>query len=756
MKKNLFKILFVLVFAFFLVSCTEVDPSTLPANEQAIEYGLPEGEYFKVTFVDGEEVLLEGIVRQGTSELYVKGQLTDVPTLEDKEGYREKWSISALNFVKADTVIKAIYTLEEYTVSFVHDGKVVQSSKMKYGEVIEEEDLPEIEDKYGIVSKSWDIVTPHTVKGMLRVTSKVEYIDFSETANAEFDELMEELFYAQLGTDPMSINFNLYHPENYYKEGVFDFNECFFEGYEFSEEGDQEVFQNCKDYIAKLEAYDDETLTKDQYLSKIVLLEQFNNTIRYDGLYYYGTLLGSYLGYQAQLPLTLAEYRFDDKKCIDDYLSYIEHTQDIFEEIVKFENEKAEAGMPMTDVIINRVIEQCDEYINADSDNPNFLVPVVNNKIDKCDFLTAAEKEEYKNKNTTKVTENFVAAYTYLRNELEKMLGREDDVVLENGKEYIGSFAQMEKGKEYYELLIQESLGTTMTVDEIYKYLNSLVNKNLGVYRDNLDLIDEINAGNVMEEKGLTLEKLIPFFMEAIKADFPDLDVELQYSITNIDPSLQENSSPAMYFISPIDDNLTESIYINPSNQELMRPSSYMFTTIAHEGYPGHLYQNVYMKNLDTLPDVRKLISYNSYAEGWATHIEHYVLNYVYDDPKVSETLLAYNSLTYLIIGMVDIGVNYYGWDFTKTKNFVGQYFMMDDDEIKDLMYDVTEIPTNYLMYYFSCFQFRDLMAEFKDLMGEEYSDKLYHTIVLNAGSVSFDVLRYCLKDYYIENVANK
>ncbi len=756
MKKNIIKLLFVLVFAFFLVACSgPVDPSTLPANEQAIEYGLPEGNYFKVTYVDGEVTILEGIVREGTKELYVKGVLTDVPALEDREGYKEKWS-KGLEYVTADIVIKSVYTLEEYTVSFIHYGEVVKTGKMKYGEVIDEEDLPVIEDKYGIKSKSWDIEVPHTVKGTLKINSKLEYIDFSETANVEFDELLDELFYAELGTDPMSITFNLYHPENFYKEGVFDFDECFFEGYEFSEEADQEVFETCREYIAKLEAFEDEDLTKDQYLSKIVLLEKYNNTLRYDGFYYYGTLLGSYLGYQAQLPLTLAEYRFDNKKSIDDYLSYIEHTQEIFEEIVKFENEKAEAGMPLTDVIINRVIEQCDEYINADSDNPNFLVPVVNNKIDKCDFLTDAEKEEYKNKNTTKVTENFVAAYTYLRNELEKMLGKEDNVVLENGQEYIGSFAQMEKGKEYYELLLQESLGTTMSVDEIYKYLNNLVRVNMGKYRDNQEIIDSLSSGNIMMDQDLALNDLIPFFMEAIKEDFPELDVELQYSISEIDPSLQENSSPAMYFISPIDDNLTESIYINPSNKDLAFPSSYMFTTIAHEAYPGHLYQNVYMKNLDTLPNVRKLISYNSYAEGWATHIEHYIYNYVFDDPKVDEIMLAYDSLTYLIIGMLDIGVNYQGWDFEDSKKFIGQYFSLEDEEIKDLMYDVTEIPGNYLMYYFSCFQFRDLMDEFEGLMEEDYSDKLYHTVVLNAGSVSFDVLEYCLKDYYIENKLNK
>ncbi len=758
MKKNIMKrilkIMFIVMLAFILVACkTEKGPLT--ATEEAIEYGLPEGNYIRVVYEFDEENSIEGIVRKGTNEFYVQGKLTDIPTIEDREGYYESWSSPYLNTLREDTKIFIIYTIQKFTITFKHNNQTVTSIKKEYGESIVESDLPEIEGDYGIKSKEWDIELPYTVKGNLVVLSEVEYLEFSETENAEFEELLEELFYAQLGTDPLSITFNLYHPENFYKEGVFNFDECFFEGYEFSEEGDAEVFENCRYYIEKLEEFADETLTKDQYLDKIVLLEEFNNTIRYDGLYYYGTLLGSYLGYQAQLPMTLAEYRFDNKKSIEDYLSYIEYTQEIFEEIVKFENEKAEEGMPLTDVIINRVIEQCDEYINADSENPNFLIPVVNNKIDKCDFLTDEEKEYYKDLNTSKVTENFVEAYTYLRNELEKMLGKEDEIELSNGKEYIGSYAQMEQGKKYYEIKLQEALGTTMTADEIYAYLNSLFSKNLNIYSKNQQLIEEYSLSNIMEKQNLTLDNLIPFFMEVIKEDFPELNVELQYSIGEVDESLQENSSPAMYFISPIDDNLTESIYINPSNKDLAKPSTYMFTTIAHEGYPGHLYQNVYMKNIETLPNVRKLMSRNSYAEGWATYVEHYILKYVIEDEKMSEIMLAYNSLTYLLIGMVDIGVNYYGWDYNAVYSFLTKYLQVDEEACRDIMYDVTEIPTNYLMYYFSCYQFMDLKANFKKLMGDDYSDKLFHTIVLDAGSVSFEVLEYCLTDYYIQNKAN-
>lgn len=765
--KNIFKFLFLIILALTLVACgdngekeneneNEKDLSKMTASEEAVYYGLEEGTYYRVTFTNDGEQLLVGIVLANTNVLYVQGIETAFPTIEAREGYSGKWKYASLNNIKKDVENNYIWKAYTYKVKFYDEGIEYSVIEVDYGTVLTEADLPKIEAGYGDVSVSWNITLPYTVTGHATINAVHEEIDFADVANTDFDAYMDELFYYVLGDDPLSINFNLYHPENFYKEGVFDFDECFFTGYTFSEEDEAEYYKEMKEIVSELESYDNSTITKDQYLSKIVLLDYYNKSLAYEGFYYYGTLLGSYLGYQAQLPTTLAEYRFDNEKCINDYLSYIQYTKSIFEEIVKFENEKAEAGMPLTDVIINRVIEQCDDFINVDSANPNFLIPVITEKINNCTFLTEEEKVTYIAMNTEYVNTYFVNAYVYLRNELENMLGREDDVVLDSGEEYVGSFAQMENGKDYYTALIQDNLGTTMTVDEIYEYLKKLLNVNLGVYFNNSDLLKEYRAGNIMQDNDLTLDTLIPFFMNAIDGEFPELSVELQYSISQIDSSLQENSSPAMYFISPIDDNLTESIYVNPSTKDLTYPSTYMYTTIAHEGYPGHLYQNVYMKNLDTLPDVRKLIGYSSYAEGWAVHVENYVLTYVFDE-SYYDIMLRSNSTTYLIIGMLDIGVNYYGWSLEEADNFLSQYFSLEADELLDLYYDVTEIPTNYLMYYFSVFQFEDIQDDFKSLMGDEYSDLLYHTAVLNAGSCSFDVLRYYVLDYakeYLE--ANK
>ena len=69
--------------------------------------------------------------------------------------------------------------------------------------------------------------------------------------------------------------------------------------------------------------------------------------------------------------------------------------------------------------------------------------------------------------------------------------------------------------------------------------------------------------------------------------EIPDVDFQVKY----VPESMQDYLSPAFYMIPAID-NLTENvIYINNGQTA---SGLNLYTTLAHEGYPGHLYQTVY------------------------------------------------------------------------------------------------------------------------------------------------------------------
>lgn len=83
------------------------------------------------------------------------------------------------------------------------------------------------------------------------------------------------------------------------------------------------------------------------------------------------------------------------------------------------------------------------------------------------------------------------------------------------------------------------------------------------------------------------------WFKDKIAADFPQ-GPDVSYDIKYITEALQDSVSPAMYFLPQLDNLNINSIYINPKDTR----SSQLYPTLAHEGYPGHLYQTTYLRIL--------------------------------------------------------------------------------------------------------------------------------------------------------------
>ena len=76
---------------------------------------------------------------------------------------------------------------------------------------------------------------------------------------------------------------------------------------------------------------------------------------------------------------------------------------------------------------------------------------------------------------------------------------------------------------------------------------------------------------------------------EGIKKCFPEppkTNVDVKY----VPKAMEAHLSPAFYMIPAIDDYQDNVIYVNQAH---MGNTLTLYTTLAHEGYPGHLYIRV-------------------------------------------------------------------------------------------------------------------------------------------------------------------
>lgn len=117
-------------------------------------------------------------------------------------------------------------------------------------------------------------------------------------------------------------------------------------------------------------------------------------------------------GIQSQLPVLYEEYRFRQPADVEDYLALLALTDDYFDQIIRFEQQKAQAGLFMSDYACNTLISQCNAF-TADPDQ-HYLIQTFDHKIDAMSELMEEQKTLYKEKNAALVREHVLPAYTHL------------------------------------------------------------------------------------------------------------------------------------------------------------------------------------------------------------------------------------------------------------------------------------------------------------------------------------------------------
>jgi len=229
-------------------------------------------------------------------------------------------------------------------------------------------------------------------------------------------------------------------------------------------------------------------------------------------------------------------------------------------------------------------------------------------------------------------------------------------------------------------------------------------------------------------------EKIMEDLTKKITEVFPELP-EVTYQIKYVHPSMQDHMSPAFYLTPPVDDYANHIIYVNKAHM-----TEELYTTMAHEGFPGHLYQNVYTASKE-LPLVRNLLSYSGYSEGWASYVEFLSYEWGGLDANLAE-VIKNNQIAILgIHAGVDIGVNYYGWSLENVEEYLNAYGIGTHDNAVFMFDYVVAEPTAYLSYFVGYMEFENLREAAEEAWGENYSDKRFYDVVLSLGPAPFPLL---------------
>lgn len=553
----------------------------------------------------------------------------------------------------------------------------------------------------------------------------------SGNSQEDFDQFLEGLPTRVIESGNFSLNFLFDDPSR------FGFEEELLELPFATEEDYRQSAEDTDELLAELKSFNRSALTADQQLTYDILADYLERSLLTLDYYYLdNSYLGSFIGYQAQLPLLLNEYTLNRQNDLDSYFHILETAGDVFHQYAEMEKLRQENGVGMSRTILDKVIEQCD---NFSRDENTFLIQTMNDKIDAADFLSADEKTAAKEKNESLLKTGLIPAYRTLGEELSTIDAPDSDLGL----------AHLPGGKEYYEALLKQSTGIDTGVEDLKQYFSLKTQKFLiqaqQILLENPELLDEMSE--VTYSDFTSVEETMDYLAQRMLEDYPPID-NLNYTIHTVPESMKENFSPAAYLQSKIDKvpDDSEAIYINGEYDQSL------FTTIAHEGYPGHMYQNVYFTSLE-LPAIRYLMDYNGYSEGWATYVELNSYQYGNDDPDVLELMRLNQLITQCQIAIMDIGIHYDGWDRQEFQEYFEEWFGSDyPQETVDEQYElILETPTNYLQYYLNGMYFQDLYDDAAEELGDQFSPVEFHRVILETGPSCYAILEAKV-DAYVRN----
>lgn len=545
---------------------------------------------------------------------------------------------------------------------------------------------------------------------------------------AGFDAFMDEMFCEEIATNTINLHFSLTKPEDY---GITNYEVTLGD---FSEESISSSYAREENYLETLNRFTPEDLSLEQQLTLAILKDSFELDLKMAPLSLYDEPLSPSSGVHAQLPMLFEEYAFYDEQDIKDYLQLLAQVDDYFVQIMEFEKRKADAGLFMPDYSCESVISQCNDFIAAADEH--FLIETFNKRMDAFSGLSDEEKEAYIYQNEQLVKIDLVAAYDYLATEMTALLGRGTN---EQGLCYYPD------GKEYYEHLVYYYTGWDEDVATIQEAVSDQRAKDLYIAANLIYSSDTFweeyeNATLEAKDPAATLKELQEDMLDAFPAA-PYTNCTVNY----IDECIADYVAPAYYITAPIDNYTNNSIHINTDYDTT---SIDYFTTLAHEGFPGHLYQTV-MSYEAGLPLARNLVSCNGYIEGWATYVEMLAYEYADIAPAVAAVMQREQALIISLYASTDLGIHYDGWTLEDTQEFFATYGITDTEIIQEIYEYIVGEPANYLQYYVGYLGFLELKEMAKETYDTAYDEVKFHQTLLEMGPAPFYILEEYFDAYY-------
>jgi len=518
-------------------------------------------------------------------------------------------------------------------------------------------------------------------------------------------------------------------------------------------------FQKTLQHLEMIKKYNSENLTEVQKVTqKIAIFDTENSIDRFQNFRFHSYPFNQISGNH----LNLVEFMTDthpirNYREATDYIKRVKLFDESLNSDLQWLGEQRKLGIFAPKFVFDHVIKQLMALLAyEDSENP--LMQVFVRKVNELDIDSAKKEALFKELSSiieTDVKPGYKSILEYM--ELNYDNANKNDGVwsLPNGDAFYASRLRSYTTTDYsaeeiHEIGLSEVARIGERMKEIFISLGYEVNKPIGEMMNDLNENPEFLYADTPDRKEIVIADYNQMVKEAeidVKPyfeRFPVSPVEVRAI-----PEYSEQTAAGGYYQAPSLDGSRPGVFYANLYDIKQTPTFGMRTLTFHEAVPGHHFQIALNQENEDLTMYRKMgYRTSAFTEGWALYSEQLAVEVgmtknLYDELGVLQSeMFRANRL------VVDTGLHYKKWSREKAMDYMKKTTGMSDTEVRVEIERYIVWPGQATSYKMGMLKILELRQKAKDVLGESFDIKKFHTVVLDQGIVPLFILEDIIDEW--------
>ncbi len=491
--------------------------------------------------------------------------------------------------------------------------------------------------------------------------------------------------------------------------------------------------QRADESLEKLHKINPENLNEDQQLVYKTYERYLESYRELNAMPLFESYFDPAAGIIDNLTTNFTEFIFYTPEDVEDYLTVLSTVPAYIDQALEVTRRQAKEGFFLRDDQLDMTEEAIDEFTAKTDDS--MLIVIFNERIDELEGLSDEQKEKYKQRNRDIVINSYIPSYRKAKEELEKLRG---------SRSFEGGTANYENGgAEYYAALARYKTSSQDSVEKLLDdcgiFLEDLVDQYIDLYMRN-PAVDDLYETETTKLSGP--DEVLEYLQSHLEM-FPE-GPEVTYEYDYLDPSVANDATVAYYLAPPIDDITHNIVRIN--EKAVGEDPNELYSTLAHEAFPGHLFQITWFLNQPE-PFLRRSYDFIGYQEGWGMYSEWCAWEFSDINPDAAELNRIYIALSYVEDAAVDLAVNGLGWSIPQVSNWL-ESLGLNGSSAQEIADFVIQRPGLLLPYGVGMMKFLTLRKNAEEALGDKFDLKEFNTVLMKGGDRPFEYVEADVQNY--------